>query len=73
MVRQNTITAKDHINKMIKSNKIAFNSFDDKRFLLCAKHSVPYGSIVIVRSLDDLDEAEMVNDCFFCTHSTALY
>ena len=38
------IQAKDHIVRMVECHKTAFSSFDDKRFLLCENHSVPYGS-----------------------------
>lgn len=38
------IQAKEHIVRMVECQKTAFSSFDDKRFLLCENHSVPYGS-----------------------------
>ena len=43
-VEQNCIRSKNHVNHMLRSKKVAFSSFDDKRFLLCPKHSAPYGS-----------------------------
>ena len=46
-VDQHTIGAKDHINKLLHTRKTAFNSFDDKRYLTCPRHSVPYGSVLI--------------------------
>lgn len=46
-VKQVGIIAKSHINYLIESEKIAFSSFDDKRFLMCPIHSCPYGSILI--------------------------
>lgn len=41
------IRSKNHIIKLMKGSQIAFSSFDDKRFLLCPIHSVPYGSKII--------------------------
>ena len=43
-VAQVSIQAKDHINMIVHSDRVAFTSFDDKRYLLCNRHSVPYGS-----------------------------
>lgn len=43
-VEQTSLRSFNHINKLIKSEKVAFSSFDDKRFLTCSRHSVPYGS-----------------------------
>ena len=44
-VDQYSIQSKNHVNRLLKSRKVAFSSFDDKRYQLCAVHSVPYGSI----------------------------
>jgi len=38
------IRASNHVVKTLKVKKTCFSSFDDKRFLLCSVHSVPYGS-----------------------------
>lgn len=46
-VTQNTITSKNHINKMMRSTRVAFSSFDDKRHQTCAIHSAPLGSIQV--------------------------
>lgn len=46
-VNQFQIQSKNHIINTMSVNKIAFSSFDDKRYLLCAIHSVPYGSQLI--------------------------
>jgi len=54
-VTQYTIQARDHVIRTMKSNKIAFSSFDDKRFYTCAIHTVPYGSIFASN-----------NQCVFC-------
>lgn len=61
-VEQNTLRAKQHINQMLKTRKIAFSSFDDKRYLLCAIHSVPYGSVLANE-----------DTCYFCRNKSALY
>jgi len=46
-VVQYSMNAQNHINRIVSTEKIAFSSFDDKRYLLCAKHSCPYGSWLI--------------------------
>jgi len=43
-VEQLSIRSRCHKNELVKSLKVCFSSFDDKRHLLCPKHSVPYGS-----------------------------
>ena len=58
-VSQYTIRSKSHINQLIKTKKRAFSSFDDKRHLLCAIHSVPYGSCIIEKS---------VKECYYCKY-----
>jgi len=65
-VTQFTIQSKKHINRLMKCNKVAFSSFDDKRHLLCGIHSVPYGSMLIKKSRQE-------GECYFCKHPTALY
>ncbi len=64
-VKQRYITAKNHINKVMESTKVAFSSFDDKRYPLCPIHSVPYGS----KYIDILEDGE----CFFCKYASKLY
>ena len=54
-VNQSTIQARNHQNMLIKANKVAFTSFEDKRYLTCAIHSVPYGSWLC-----------NLKRCFFC-------
>jgi hypothetical protein len=61
-VKEHTIRSKNHINQLLESEKVAFSSFDDKRFLTCPKHSAPYGSRLIKRK-----------KCYFCTHPDELY
>lgn len=60
-VTQFTIQSKKHINRLMKCKKIAFSSFDDKRYLLCGIHSVPYGSILIEKS-------KTLKRCYLCAH-----
>lgn len=64
-VSQVSLRSKDHINQLIHSRKIAFSSFDDKRYLLCSIHSVPYGSSLIKTS-------ENLKECYFCHHRNVL-
>lgn len=61
LVQQFTIQSKSHVNRLMKIRKVAFSSFDDKRFLLCGIHSVPYGSKYIQLSKD-------LNQCFMCCY-----
>ena len=58
-VKQVSIQAKNHANMLVQSEKAAFNSMDDKRYLLCAIHSVPYGSILAT-------EHVKTGRCYFC-------
>ena len=58
-VEQYTIRSKSHINELIKLKKRAFSSFDDKRYLLCPIHSVPYGSNII-------EKCKKEQTCFYC-------
>ena len=43
-VEQHSLRSIKHVNRLVKSRKIAFSSFDDKRYLMCARHSTPHGS-----------------------------
>ena len=59
-VQQYTIQSRKHQNKLMQQQKLAFSSFDDKRYLLpCGQHSVPYGSSLIVPGMGP-------KDCYFC-------
>lgn len=64
-ITQYTLQSKKHVNRLMKCNKIAFSSFDDKRHLLCGVHSVPYGSCLIEKS-------RSLGQCYFCVHPTLL-
>lgn len=55
----------DHLNQLVKSSRVAFSSFDDKRYLLCPVHSVPYGSSLIEKSKE-------LKGCYFCYHKDIL-
>jgi len=58
-VDQYCIRSTSHQNRLLKLRKRAFSSFDAKRSLLCAIHSVPYGSMYISKS-------ESLGKCYFC-------
>lgn len=59
-VRQYRIQSKNHIIHTLKIRKVAFTSFDDKRYLLpCGIHSVPYGSVLIQKAIKN-------KKCCFC-------
>ena len=60
-VEQFSIQSKNHVNRLTKIKKRAFSSFDDKRYLLCGIHSVPYGSKLIKKS-------QKIGKCFFCAY-----
>ena len=47
IVEQYHLRARSHKMSLVRVKKIAFSSFDDKRWLTCSKHSVPYGSCLI--------------------------
>ena len=64
-VEQFSIQSKNHINRLTKIKKRAFSSFDDKRYLLCGIHSVPYGSKLIKKS-------QKIGKCFFCAYPKIL-
>ncbi len=46
-VESHFIRSKQHVIRLIKGRQVAFSSFDDKRYLMCPEHSVPYGSRLI--------------------------
>jgi hypothetical protein len=49
-VKQLGLLAKDYINRMVETNKVAFSSLYDQRWLLCARHTCPYGSKLITEA-----------------------
>ena len=69
-VKQVTIQSKKHQNMLIETDKVAFNSFDDKRFLTCAIHSVPYGSVFAPMGTPPPATAAAAaaagEECYFC-------
>jgi hypothetical protein len=44
---QHQIRSKNHVLQTVAVDKVCFTSMDDKRWLLCSVHSLPYGSKVI--------------------------
>ncbi len=66
-IKQIGIISKNHVNYLIESEKIAFSSFDDKRYLLCAIHSCPYGSSLI----DYFNENN--GSCFMCDNPSMIF
>ena len=59
---QYSIQSKNHVNRLVRMNKISLSSYEEKRFLTCSRHSVPYNSILI--------DYFYANDqkCFMCEH-----
>lgn len=64
-VEQRQLQCKNYQNHMMKCDKQAFSSFDDKRYLMCAIHSVPYGSKLI-------REYNSTGKCYFCLNPQLL-
>ena len=65
-VTQHAIQSKKHVNRLLEQKKLAFSSFDDKRHLLCAIHSVPYFSCLIRES------EKYPEKCVFCANPKLL-
>jgi hypothetical protein len=65
-VKQMGLLAKDYINRLVESNKVAFSSLYDQRWLLCARHTCPYGSVLIEKA------REMNDACPFCVDPSLL-
>lgn len=61
-VTQVSIQSKKHQNILVSGDRVAFNSFDDKRYLMCSIHSVPYGSYYIQKMKEEGGK------CYFCKH-----
>lgn len=68
-VKQRQLRSRNHQNQVIEARKTAVTSFDDKRYQLCPRHSVPYGSL-LARGVPGLIEA---GHCFFCHNPHLLY
>ena len=60
-VRLSQLRSRNHIIHLIESTKLAFSSFDDKRYMLCNIHTVPYGSVLIEQS------KRLNTGCYFCS------
>jgi len=52
-IEQYSLRSKNHTNQLVRSRKVAFTSFDDKRYQTCEIHSVPYGSSQIFPQFND--------------------
>ena len=61
LITQYSINAKNHVNRLVKIRKTAFQKFDNKRFYTCNIHSVPFGSCLI-----DYYKANNAFRCYFC-------
>jgi len=64
-VLQRSLQSKRHKINLVESKKVAFSSFDDKRYLTCAIHSVPYGSVLSKKY-------EKSGMCLFCENISLL-
>ena len=62
---QYSFLSRKHQIKMVKSERIAFSSFDDKRYYTCPIHSIPYGSKLIKAT-------KKAGKCLFCKNSLFL-
>ncbi len=71
-VESHIIRSKDHVIRLIKGRQIAFSSFDDKRYLMCPVHSVPYGSKLIEEASERGGEAGAPY-CPFCDVHSLLH
>ena len=68
-VEQRTLRSQKHRNQLLWQKKIAFSSFDDKRYQLCALHSVPYGSVQIKYDKEGRERAAKkgyTHICHYC-------
>ena len=63
-VVQRTLQSKNHVNRMMETRKVAFDSYDSKRFALCPVHTCPYGSVLIDHYWKHVENT--VRRCFFC-------
>jgi len=66
---QHNLLSKDHVVKLVKQDRSAFSSLEDKRYWLCNLHSVPYGSILALlfkrnRKCPFCEDLEYVFDYF---------
>jgi hypothetical protein len=65
-ISQVSIQSKNHQNMLMQSEKIAFSSLDDKRYLMnCAIHSVGYNSWLATLQ-------EKTGRCYFCDNPNLL-
>jgi hypothetical protein len=64
-VTQYGLLAKDYVNRLVRSTKVAFSSLYDQRWLLCAIHTCPYGSRLIRLAAQN-------NNCPLCANPSLL-
>ena len=69
-VDEKQIRSVRHVNQLVESRKVAFSSFDDKRYLTCPIHSVPYGSSLLRTRGRRQTEGDY---CYFCEHTGEMY
>ena len=62
---QRTIMSRDHRLQIVHSYRTVFSSFDDKRYLLCPRHTTPYGSWMA-------DDCERTGVCYFCENPSVI-
>ena len=79
------IRSKNHSIRLVKGRQLAFSSFDDKRYLTCPKHSVPYGSVLVVdatataaaaavaESSSSSNNTNISSYCPFCDADSPIY
>lgn len=60
-IEQYNLQSHAHEIKLLKTRKIAWNTYESKRYYLCILHSVPYGSQLI-------DYFKQTSKCWFCEH-----
>ncbi len=58
-VRQTSLQSRNHVNRLVQMEKVAFSSLDDKRYQTCSVHSVPYDSVLI-------EYQRQAKECFYC-------
>lgn len=65
-VTEHHLRSKSHQIHVQQASRQAFTTFDDKRYLMCAIHSVPYGSWLIEYCHENKIE------CYFCSFPNVL-
>ncbi len=63
-VVQYQIQSRNHVNRLVRMVREAVSSFDDKRYLACPIHSVPYGSFRTAQLAEN-------NFCYYCSEASS--